>query len=102
MISYLRNFFSKNNFLKGSFLIAIVFIITRAPYYFFYSSINVSSDSASYIAAAFDIINSRNVLFDIRTPGYPLFISMIWIFAKSYYAIAFVQSMIALMSGIFL
>ena len=102
MISYLRNFFSKNNFLKGSFLIAIVFIITRAPYYFFYSSINVSSDSASYIAAAFDIINSRHVLFDIRTPGYPLFISMIWIFAKSYYAIAFVQSMIALLSGIFL
>lgn len=102
MITNLKVYFSKNSFLAGSLLITIVFLITRIPYYIYYPVFNVSSDSASYLAAAFDIINFRQVLFDIRTPGYPLFIAFIWIFSKSFIAIAFAQSVLALISGIYL
>jgi hypothetical protein len=88
-------------FLYGSLLIITVFVITRIPYFVFYPVINLSSDSASYIAAALKIYGLKSVLFDIRTPGYPLFISLVWIFSKSYIFISLFQSLISLFACLF-
>ncbi len=93
--------YSKNVFLYSTFLVLIVFIITRAQYFLFYPVIVLSSDSASYCAVAFDILSLSTPVFDIRTPGYPVFLSLIWIFSKSIYSVALAQSFLTLAVSIF-
>lgn len=83
-------------------LVSAVYLLTRLPYFIHYPVITVSSDSASYIAAAFSILEGSLPMFDIRTPGYPLFISAIWMFGKSFISVSLVQSLITYISSIFL
>ncbi|MEO8665024.1 MAG: hypothetical protein ABI462_05970 [Ignavibacteria bacterium] len=92
---------SKNIFLYSSLLVFFVFLITRVQYFLYYPVLVLSSDSASYCAVAFDILNSQTPLFDIRTPGYPLFISLIWMVSKTVYALAIAQSLFTLSVSIF-
>ncbi|MEP7146055.1 MAG: hypothetical protein ABI792_03490 [bacterium] len=92
---------TKNIFLYSSLLVTLVFLITRAQYFVFYPILVLSSDSASYCAAAFDILNFHIPVFDIRTPGYPIFLSLIWMISKTVYAVALAQSLFTLMSAIF-
>ena len=97
-----RNFLfnGRNSFLKGTGIFLVFFFVTRLPYLLYYRVDILSNDSASYIAAALSILNSVMPLFDIRTPGYPLFLTMIWSFSKSIFAVSVMQSAFSLFTGV--
>ncbi|MEZ4824553.1 MAG: hypothetical protein R2942_20055, partial [Ignavibacteria bacterium] len=80
-------------------LFTIVFLFTRLQYFLFYPVLVLSSDSASYCAVAIDLLNSDTPVFDIRTPAYPFFLYSVWLFSKSFYAVALVQSLFTLLTG---
>lgn len=92
---------SENIFLYGCIFITLVFLLTRLQYFLYYPVLALSSDSASYCAAAINILEFRLTLFDIRTPGYPLFLSLVWFFSKSVYAMALMQSLLTFISSLF-
>jgi hypothetical protein len=84
-----------------SLLIIIIFIVTRLPFYLFYPVTGITFDSASYCAVAFDLMNFNMPLFEIRTPGYPVFIASIWLLSKSLYLVSFFQSLFTLFTVLF-
>lgn len=94
-------FNGKNSLLKGTGIFLVLFLLTRLPYLLYYSVDILSNDSASYIAAALSILSSVLPMFDIRTPGYPLFLALIWTFSKSFFAVSVLQSAFSLFTGIF-
>ncbi|MBS1517300.1 MAG: glycosyltransferase family 39 protein [Bacteroidetes bacterium] len=97
-----KNFFTggKNHFLKGSLVFVIFFLITRLPYLIYYPVNVLSNDTASYISAAVSILNSGTPLFDIRTPGYPVFLSLVWTFSESIFASSVIQIAFSFLTGI--
>ncbi|MBK8982143.1 MAG: YlbF family regulator [Ignavibacteria bacterium] len=99
-----RKFFfdGRNTFLKGSLIFLFFFLITRLPYLIYYPVNILSNDSASYISAAFSILNSVTPLFDIRTPGYPVFLAKIWFFSESIFTVSLMQIIFSLFTGILL
>lgn len=80
-------------------LFTIVFLFTRLQYFLLYPVLVLSSDSASYCAVALDLLNSDTPVFDIRTPAYPVFLFLIWLFSKSFFAVALIQSLFTLITG---
>ncbi len=82
-------------------LFLAVFLITRLPFYIYYPFTIVKGDSASYFTVAFDLLNSNSPVFDLRTPGYPLFLYSILIFTKSLIYFSVVQSLLTLFMSIF-
>jgi len=97
-----KNKSSGKNFLYGSLIIFVVFLLTRMQYYLFYPVVDLSADSASYCAIALKILSLTPPLLDMRTPGYPAFLSFIWIFSKDFILTYFFQSLTTLFSAIFL
>jgi len=100
----LNKFFfdGRKTFLKGSLIFLFFFLITRLPYLVYYPVNVLSNDSASYMTAAFSIINSLTPLFDIRTPGYPVFLAKIWIFSESIFTVSLMQIIFSLFTGLLL
>jgi len=98
----IRNFIFSGNrsFQKGAGIFLVFFFITRLPYYLYYPVDILSNDSASYIAAALSLLSSVTPLFDIRTPGYPVFLVMIWTFSKSIFAVSVMQSAFSFFTGV--
>lgn len=96
-----NNFISRNIFLIGSLLVIIIFLITRLPYYLHYSFLKISFDSASYCVVAFNILDLKTPLFEIRTPGYPVFLAAVWLFSKTMYCVSLMQSLFTLFTSIF-
>lgn len=89
------------SFFLSILAVSAVFLVTRLPYFIYYPVIVLSSDSASYIAAAFQLLELKAPLFDIRTPGYPLFIAAVWSFGKNFISVSLVQSVITYISAVF-
>lgn len=92
---------SNRSFFYSCLLVTAVFLFTRLQYFFYYPVLALSSDSASYVAAAFDILNLQTPVFDIRTPGYPFFLAAIWCFSKTVFASSAAQSLCTLIASIF-
>lgn len=93
-------FSGKNSLIKGTGIFLVLFLLTRLPYLLYYSVDILSNDSASYIAAALSILSSVMPMFDIRTPGYPLFLALIWTFSKSFFAVSVLQIVFSFFTGI--
>ena len=94
--------YSGKNFLYGSLIIFSVFLLTRIQYYLYYPVVDLSADSASYCAVALKILSFTPPLLDMRTPGYPVFLSFIWILSKNFIVTYLFQSLLTLFSAIFL
>ncbi len=80
---------------------SLVFLITRLPYYIHYPVFTISNDTASYIAAALQILEHSWPMFDIRTPGYPLFIAVIMSLSPEFVYVSLAQSLLTYFSAIF-
>lgn len=93
---------SEKNFLYGSIIIIAVFLLTRLQYYLYYPIVDISADSASYCAVAIKLMNFSPPLLDMRTPGYPLFLSLVWFISKNFIVTYFFQSLMTLSAAIFL
>lgn len=101
MISVIKKFNnSEHLFLYCSIFVFLIFLITRLPYYIYYPIHSLTTDSASYSAIALKIIDGKAPLLDMRTPGYPLFISLIWIFTKNFTIVFLIQSLLTLFTSI--
>jgi len=91
----------KNQFVYSVILVIIIFIFSRLPYYLYYSVTVISFDTASYCVVALNIMEGNLPLFDIRTPGYPVFLYIVWLFSKNPIYISLVQSLFTLFTSIF-
>jgi len=92
---------SKYIYIYSASLVTLIFLITRLPYFLNYPVIILSFDSASYVAAALELINFKAPLFDIRTPGYPLFLAIVWSISESIYFSSLIQSFLTLAVSLF-
>lgn len=86
----------------GIIIISSGFILTRLVYYIYYPVINVSEDSASYIAVALKLLQLSPPLLDMRTPGYPLFLTFVFLLSENFILIYIFQSLATLGSALFL
>lgn len=67
--------FEKKYRLRLSILLAfLAFLLTRLPFFLFYSIPGFSTDIFFYHLPVIDMVNGHWPVFDIRTPGYPLFL----------------------------
>lgn len=102
MTEKLNHFFNTDRkFLYSLLPVIIIFLITRLPYFLYYPVTGISFDTPSYIAVAFDMLDFRLPLFEVRTPGYPFFLFVVWSFSKTILCVSFMQSIITLFTSVF-
>ena len=80
-------------------LITAVFVATHMQYWVEYPIANYSPDSLTYLAIAFDISSGVRPIFDLRTPGYPLFLYAVLETTDSVLAVILLQQLFMLLSA---
>lgn len=88
-----------------AFLIVIIpFLLTRLPFYLYHPIVTLTPDSWTYAKPTYMILHGELPLFDHRTPGYPLFIVMLFkLFTNpANIMIALTQGVISIASLLFL
>lgn len=88
-----------------SFLVVIVpFLLTRLPFYLYYPIVTLTPDSWTYARPAYQMLHGVLPQFDHRTPGYPLFVVMLFkLFTDpSNLTIVLVQGVLSIASLLFL
>ena len=84
-------------------IILAVFIITRLPFFLYYPLPFIEPDSYSYLYVHIEIFELHQwPKFVIRTPGYPLFISLILFLTDKIIVIILAQTIIIFISALFL
>jgi len=94
----------KNSLAVSFSLITAFFLVSRLPLFLYFPIPGgyLATDCFEYFKAAFEMRNGQVPLFDIRTPGYPLFLlitSWIW---DSALAIIITQNILTLIASLFL
>lgn len=85
-----------------SFLIvAIPFIITRLPFFFDYPALTIDPDYLHYYTIVDQVDKGFFPTFIIRTPGYPLFLGLIFTFFSHNMAVVIIQNILSLMVALF-
>ncbi|MBL8007280.1 MAG: hypothetical protein JNJ56_07085 [Ignavibacteria bacterium] len=92
---------AERKFLYSLLPLVIVFLLTRLPYYLYYPVTGISFDTPSYIAVAFDMLDFKLPLFEVRTPGYPFFLFVVWSISKTIFSVSLIQSIITLLTSVF-
>ncbi len=87
---------------SGSFLVLFAWCVTHIPFLRHYYSPCAVPDFGSYVTVAFDIMNGKLPLFTDRTPGYPLFIALIYSLFGTNYALVCAQALLVLISSLLL
>ncbi|MBF0320040.1 MAG: glycosyltransferase family 39 protein [Nitrospirae bacterium] len=59
-------------------IVALPFLLVRLPFYLYYPMVSLTPDSWTYARPAYQILNGTLPQFDHRTPGYPLFIALLF------------------------
>ncbi|MBF0458615.1 MAG: glycosyltransferase family 39 protein [Nitrospirae bacterium] len=88
-----------------SFAVVIVpFLLTRLPFYLYYPIVTLTPDSWTYARPAYQMLHGVLPQFDHRTPGYPLFIVLLFKLFKnpSNLTIVLTQGVLSIASLLFL
>ncbi|MBF0556706.1 MAG: glycosyltransferase family 39 protein [Nitrospirae bacterium] len=80
------------------------FLLTRLPFYLYYPMVTLTPDSWTYAKPAYFMLQGVWPLFDHRTPGYPLFIALLFklFINPSDLTIVLTQGVISISSLLFL
>jgi hypothetical protein len=93
---------NKKKLLFISFLIvAIPFIITRLPFFIDYPVVSIDPDYLHYYTIIDQIAKGFFPTFIIRTPGYPIFLGLIYTFFNHNMAVVIIQNILSLMVALF-
>lgn len=87
-----------------SFIVIIgCFIVSRYPFfmYFPFPGGYLTSDTLDYFKVALEIQEGKIPLFDIRTPGYPLFLFVIGLLSNKVMSVILIQNIITLLVSCF-
>ncbi|MBF0338952.1 MAG: glycosyltransferase family 39 protein [Nitrospirae bacterium] len=78
-------------------VVIVPFLLTRLPFYLYYPMVTLTPDSWTYSKLAFNILEGVLPQFDHRTPGYPLFIALVFkLFTGTNLSLAMAQSLVCL------
>lgn len=92
----------KNKLLYISFFIFVLFFcITRLPFFLYDSIYLLSPDYQHYYMIVDQINKGFMPTFNIRTPGYPLFLALMFIFFKSNLAVIVAQNLLTLFCSLY-
>jgi hypothetical protein len=80
-------------------VITAVFVATHMQFWVQHPIASYSPDSETYLAVAFDIANGVRPVFDLRTPGYPLFLYAVVEATDSVLAVILLQQLFTLLSA---
>ena len=89
-------------FLLGTLPLLAGAILTRLPYFIFYPIAGFGKDTFSYYLPYKQFVNGDTPLFDLRTPGYTIFIGLLDAMGASSSCIVIVQCVITLLCFYFL
>jgi len=96
------NEFLRNQRLGVSFVIfTIVFLVTRLPYYLSVNIPYIYDDAGTYTAIMQNILEGKIPTFEIRTPGYPLFLFISFLFSENVVAVMYLQSIFTVLVSFF-
>ena len=98
----IRAFISREKILLLSFLLVIaVFAITRLPFFLYFPLADIDVDTFNYYTLVDQMNKGIWPAFIIRTPGYPLFLKLVFTFHDSHIAVVLVQNLITLFTALF-
>lgn len=101
-IFHVQENFRRNYILYSSFLIFWLFyFVTRLPYFLYNSGITFTNDYQSYYVIVDQISKGFFPTFTVRTPGYPLFLALIFLFFKTNMAVVVAQNLLSLVAPMF-
>lgn len=92
-------FINKNAFCLGSLLLIFLFMVSRLPYFLYYTVPGINPDSSSYLIRVKTILSGSLPAFSDRTPGYPVFLLLCQMFSEKYYFVVVCQNMLSLMAA---
>ena len=102
LVQHIKDQFGKNRILYLAYLVfSLFFLITRLPFFLYDSIYLISPDYQHYYMIVDQIDKGFMPTFNIRTPGYPLFLAFIFTFFKSNLAVIVVQNLFTLFSSLF-
>lgn len=97
------SFLKKHQLAVSAACLLFFFIISRLPFFLYFPIPGgFVSDAFEYFMVALEIKRGQLPLFDVRTPGYPLFLFLTDALFGSLYALLVIQNCITLCSSLFL
>ncbi|MBF0320140.1 MAG: hypothetical protein HQL01_10115 [Nitrospirae bacterium] len=76
------------------------FLITRLPYLLYYPVVLIRPDSYGYFDVAMQIISGTWPELSLRTPGYPIFMALVFLFSGKVLSVILVQNLLSLLSAL--
>ena len=100
--SRLGHFFtSRNVFIFSIVIVILAFLIPRLPWFVDYPLPVIQPDTKSYFVPVKQIFSGELPILNSRTFGYPLFLSLVFLFSPKLYSVVIIQCLLSLMSALF-
>ncbi|MFH0732506.1 MAG: hypothetical protein V2A72_06255 [Candidatus Omnitrophota bacterium] len=87
--------------LISSLIIFVVFLITRLPFFLYYPVPDITPDYSSYYVLVDQMTHHQIPHFDVRTPGFPFFLYVIFLFTYQIFAVVAAQNILTLVAALF-
>ncbi|MBF0318140.1 MAG: glycosyltransferase family 39 protein [Nitrospirae bacterium] len=97
MLSFSRDIGKGYQIALIALVVIVPFLVTRLPFYLYYPMVTLTPDSWTYSRLAFNILEGVLPQFDHRTPGYPLFIALVFkLFTGTNLSLVMAQTLVCL------